>query len=71
MPHTPKVSERLLFKPIETFTSNKMLTKLIGFCENYSTQYNLNYMLEKLENTQSTKVTMLGLSLLVSQKCLA
>ena len=31
--------------------SNKLSTKLSGFCTNYNTLYFLNYMLEKQKNT--------------------
>ena len=49
--HVPKVSERLLYKQIETFMSNKLSIKLSDFRENYNTQYCLTYMLEKWKNT--------------------
>ena len=46
-----EVFERLLDKQIEAFMSNKLSTKLSGFCKNYGTLYCLNYMLEKQKNT--------------------
>ena len=46
-----EVFERLLDNQIEAFMSNKLSTKLSGFCKNYSTLYCLNYMLEKQKNT--------------------
>ena len=46
-----KVFERLLYKQIETFMSNKLSVKLCGFRKNYNTQYCLTYMLEKLKST--------------------
>ena len=46
-----EVFERLLDKQIEAFMSNKLSTKLSGFCTNYNTLYFLNYMLEKQKNT--------------------
>ena len=49
--HMPKVSERLLYKQIETFMNNKLSIKLSGFRKNYNTQYCLTYMPEKWKNT--------------------
>ena len=46
-----KVFERLLYKQIETFMSNKLSVKLCGFRKNYNTQYCLTYMLKKWKNT--------------------
>ena len=49
--HTSKVFERLLYKEIETFMSNKLSIKLSCFRKIYNTQYCLTYMLEKWKNT--------------------
>ena len=49
--HMSKVFERLLYKQIETFMSNKLSIELYGFRKNYNAQYCLTYMLEKWKNT--------------------
>ena len=50
-----KVFERLLYKQMEKFMSNKLSAKLSGFCKNYKFQYCLTYMLEKWKNTLENK----------------
>ena len=47
----PNVFERLLYKQIKTFISNKLSTKISGFRKNYNTQYSLTYLQEKWKNT--------------------
>ena len=49
--HMSKVFERLLYKQIEIYLSNKLSIKLCGFRKNYNTQYCFTYMLEKWKNT--------------------
>ena len=49
--HMSKIFERLLYKQIGAFMSNKLSIKLCGFRKNYNIQYCLTYMLEKCKNT--------------------
>ena len=49
--HMCKAFEKLLYKQIETFMSNKLSTKFFGFRKNYNTQYSLTLYARKWKNT--------------------
>ena len=49
--HMSQVLERLLYKQITTFKSNKLSFKLSCFRKNYNTQYCLTCILEIWKNT--------------------